>query len=377
MKAFNGPVYFGANPANGTPLFSIDVNAVAFTLGSFEVRWYGIFIALGILLAILYANFHARKFGVDPDKLIDVAIGSIIVGIIGARAYYVVFNFDEYRNNLWDIFKINEGGLAIYGGIVFGLLAGYLFCKLMKIRFLAGFDLAGLGFLIGQCLGRWGNFANQEAFGSNTTLPWGMYSSNTQNYLSMVKFDLADQGIIVDPTLPVHPCFLYESLWCLIGFIALHFFAKRKKYDGQICLMYVAWYGLGRFWIEGLRTDSLMIGPFRVSQLLAALLVLASVTILVWLHKIKYNNVFGEEGLKLQLAQEAEAKELAKAQKANKPKVEIFKKKENKFFGELLESEEEDDEDDGEDCDDGEECDENDAEAVANDADAEDKEKDE
>lgn len=315
MGPFSGPVYFGGNPETGNPLFSVDINAVLVKIGALEIRWYGLLIGIGMLLAVAYAMKRAPKFGVDSDKVIDVVFGSIIIGVIGARAYYVVFNYQkEYAGRpFWDIFKINEGGLAIYGGIIFGLLAGYFFCKWRKVKVLPMFDLTALGFLIGQGLGRWGNFTNQEAFGSNTTLPWGMYSSNTERYLSFMQNSLASEGVIVDPTMPVHPCFLYESLWCFAGFAMLHFFSKKRKYDGQIFLMYLAWYGFGRFWIEGLRTDSLMIGPMRVSQLLAALLVTASVILMLYLHKIGYNKVFGEEGLKLQMAEEAAAKEAKKA----------------------------------------------------------------
>ena len=323
--AFSGPVYFGGNPAYEDPLFSVNVNAVLFRIGSLEIRWYGLLIACGMLLAVLYAMGRAKKFGVDPDKIIDVAFGAVIIGIIGARAYYVIFNYKEYVGRpLWAIFNISEGGLGIYGGIIFGLLSGYFFCKWRKVRVLPMFDLASLGFLIGQGIGRWGNFTNQEAFGSNTTLPWGMYSANTEYYLSHMQASLAEQGITVDPTQPVHPCFLYEFLWCLAGFLLLHFFSKRRKYDGQIFLMYLCWYGVGRFWIEGLRTDSLMIGPLRTSQVVAAVLVLVSAVLLIYLQKIGYRNIFGEEGLAKQMAIEA-AEKAQRKEEARAPFAEMEK----------------------------------------------------
>lgn len=294
------------------PLFSVDINPVAFTIGSLEVRWYGLFIGLGMILAILYASHYAKKFGVDGDRMFDVAILSIVIGVLGARLYYVLFNLSEYKNaSFWDILNIRDGGLAIYGGIICGMLSGWLLCKWRKVKILPMMDLASIGFLIGQTLGRWGNFTNQEAFGCNTDLPWGMYSLRTNAYLTAHRLELLDRGIVVNPAQMVHPCFLYESLWCLLGFLLIHFFVrKNRRYDGQILLLYIFWYGLGRFWIEGLRTDSLMWGPYRISQLIAAVCVFTAGILLRNLRKRR--SIFGEEGLKLQLAEEAELK----AQKA-------------------------------------------------------------
>ena len=162
-------------------------------------------------------------------------------------------------------------------------------CKIRKINVLSMFDLASIGFLLGQSVGRWGNFMNQEAFGCNTDLPWGMWSTEVYNYLSAHKSSLAAEGITVNPALPVHPCFLYESLWCLIGFVLLHFLSRRRRYDGQILLWYIVWYGAGRAVIEGLRTDSLMIGPVRASQALAIVCVIAGIAALIIFGK-KYKN---------------------------------------------------------------------------------------
>lgn len=318
MGGFSGTVTFGGSD----PWFSVDINAVAFSIGSLEIRWYGIFIATGLILALLYAMHYAKSFGVDSDRMIDAVFIGIICGVIGARAYYVVFNYDEFAGQPFTkLFMISEGGMAIYGGVIFGLVSGYFLCKWRKIKPLAMIDLASLGFLIGQILGRWGNFTNQEAFGSNTTLPWGMFSANTKAYLTSVQGELAAMGVTVDPNMPVHPCFLYESLWNLIGFLFLHFYVrKHRKYDGQIFLLYVFWYGLGRFWIEGLRTDSLMMGPYRVSQFLAgACVIVAGILLLVFR---KRRSVFGEEGLAKQLAEEAAEKERRLAEKEEKKTAE-------------------------------------------------------
>nr|WP_319488123.1 prolipoprotein diacylglyceryl transferase [uncultured Caproiciproducens sp.] len=245
------------------------INPIAFSIGTFTVRWYGVIIAVGFLLAFLYVMSSCKKFNMDQDKLIDAVIVGIIGGIIGARAYYVIFDTsDQYLRNPISALYIWEGGLAIYGGIIGGLLCGALIAKLRKISVPAMLDLAALGFLIGQTIGRWGNFVNQEAFGRETNLPWGMVSENTSAIASG----------------PVHPCFLYESLWCLLGFILLHIFSRRfRKYDGQVFLGYLIWYGVGRFFIEGLRTDSLItpILPLRVSQVVAAVTVFTGIVLLI------------------------------------------------------------------------------------------------
>lgn len=248
---------------------NIDINPTAFTIGNLSVKWYGVLIALGFLLAFFYVMSSCKKFRMDEDKLLDAVIVGIIGGIIGARAYYVIFfTGDQYIKNPISALYIWEGGLGIYGGIIGGVLCGALVAKLRKIKVATVLDLASLGFLIGQCIGRWGNFVNQEAFGVETNLPWGMLSENTARVASG----------------PVHPCFLYESLWCLIGFVLLHIFSRRlRRYDGQVFLLYLIWYGVGRFFIEGLRTDSLItpILPIRVSQLVAVATVLTGVILLI------------------------------------------------------------------------------------------------
>lgn len=246
-----------------------NINPVAFSIGSFHVYWYGIIIAAGFLLALIYASFSCKKMNIDINRLFDVVIVGLIAGVIFARLFYVVFYpGDKYWKNPLEIFQIHDGGLAIYGGIIGAVVFGSLMAKLRKLKVTAVLDIAALGFLIGQCVGRWGNFINQEAFGSATELPWGMHSENT--------------AAVVDGN--VHPCFLYESLLCLLGFVLLHFFTRRfRRYDGQTFLLYIVWYGACRFFIEGLRTDSLIIPgtSLRVSQVIAAACVVAGIILLV------------------------------------------------------------------------------------------------
>ena len=246
-----------------------NINPVAFSIGNFHVYWYGIIIAAGFLLALIYASFSCKKMNIDINRLFDVVIVGLIAGVIFARLFYVVFGpGDKYWKNPLEIFQIHDGGLAIYGGIIGAVVFGSLMAKLRKLKVTAVLDIAALGFLIGQCVGRWGNFINQEAFGSATELPWGMHSENT--------------AAVVDGN--VHPCFLYESLLCLLGFVLLHFFTRRfRRYDGQTFLLYIVWYGACRFFIEGLRTDSLIIPGtgLRVSQVIAAACVVAGIILLV------------------------------------------------------------------------------------------------
>jgi phosphatidylglycerol:prolipoprotein diacylglycerol transferase len=249
--------------------WQFEINPDAFVIGTFAIKWYAIFIALGAILACLYCFPRIRKNGLDDDKAFDCTFWGIIGGIIGARAYYILMTLDEGWT-FQRIINIREGGLAIYGGIIGAILFAFIVGKIRKIRFIPLLDIAASGFFIGQCLGRWGNFFNHEAFGTNTELPWGMTSDRIINYINQNAVELwRDQHIYLNWSVPVHPTFLYESLWCLAGFLLLHFFYKRRKFDGECILFYVLWYGAGRAMIEGLRTDSLMVGSFRVSQLLA------------------------------------------------------------------------------------------------------------
>lgn len=298
---------------------TLDFDRVAFSIGGFNVYWYGVVIALGFALALIYAFKNAKKFGVDPDRMVDVVIGGMIGGIVGARLYYVAFTWDQYKNDLLSIFSTRSGGLAIYGGIIGALLVGGLVCKWRKVKLLPMFDIAGIGFLIGQCLGRWGNFFNVEAYGSNTSLPWGMTSPSIQQELTENLSTLTAQGMDINPLMPVHPTFLYESLWCLAGFLLLNWYWKRRKFDGEVFLMYVAWYGAGRCWIEGLRTDSLMLGPVRVSQILAGVCVVVAVAAILFIRN-KMEKSADPDYCKLYVNTEAWQEELRRMEQSSKKK---------------------------------------------------------
>ena len=253
----------------GLGINGLEINRVAFSIGNIQIYWYGLIIAFGLVLACIYAWFSAERFNVDKNKLVNCVLVGLVTGIIGARLYYVLFKLDYYAAHPIEIFYIHEGGLAIYGGIIGAFLGGCIVAKFQNMKIMPVFDIAVLGFLIGQGIGRWGNFTNQEAFGTPTDLPWGMVSENTGG-------------------VAVHPCFLYESLWCLLGFVILHFVSKKfQKYPGQVFYMYLVWYGFERTIVEGLRTDSLYL-PFqvfgfdiRVSQLLSLLLVIFGVIMLI------------------------------------------------------------------------------------------------
>ena len=250
------------------------INDSIHLFGDLSIKWYGLLIAVGFLLAVLYGLKRAEEFGIDPDRMIDVALLTVPVAFVGARLYYVFFSDSvaEYLADPISILKVWEGGLGIYGGIIVAFVFGPLMCKLRKVKIWAMFDLTALGFLIGQSIGRWGNFFNQEAFGGNTDLPWAMTGDIIQ---------AGYNGSGYDPTQPVHPTFLYESLWCILGFVLLHILSKRivRRFDGMIFCGYMVWYGAGRFAIESLRTDSLMAGTMRTSQLVAILAILLGVVL--------------------------------------------------------------------------------------------------
>ena len=265
------------------------VNRVAFSVFGIDVYWYGVLIAIGAVIGI-YTSFDlVKRRGIDVDKYIDIVGIGTLGAIICARAYYVAFAPFKYES-LWDMINIRDGGLAIYGGIIGALAAATLMCKLYKIDPLEVCDAVCTCFPIGQAIGRWGNFVNQEAFGTNTDGIFGMISEGTKAYLTRVQPTLAAKGIVVDPMAPVHPTFLYESVWCFIGFVLLLLYFNRKKFRGEMICLYMIWYGLGRFFIEGLRTDSLEIfAGLRASQLVAILSIIAGVAVIVY-------NRFGSKG---------------------------------------------------------------------------------
>ena len=269
---------------------SFEINRVALSIGGFNIYWYGVCIAFGICLALVFAFRHSIEFGVDPDSMVDVILIGIVLGIVSARAYYVAMAPFKYES-IWEMIAIRDGGLAIYGGIIGGFLFGGLACKRRGVPVLPMFDLTAMGFLLGQGCGRWGNFFNQEAFGCNTTLPWGMFSEATEEYL-MGSTVTVPKGVTIDPTMPVHPTFLYESIWCFVGLALLAAYIKKRKFNGDIALRYLIWYGAGRFWIESLRTDSLLLVPslgLRASQLVAAAAVVGGVALEIFLTR-KYKS---------------------------------------------------------------------------------------
>ena len=240
------------------------------SIGSFSIHLYGLIIALGLVLAVVYALRRKEQFGLSEDDLMDGVLWIAPFAIVCARIYYCAFEWENYASNPISILYIWEGGIAIYGAVIGAAIGVILHCKVFKkISVLATLDLVALGFMIGQMLGRWGNFFNREAHGGVTN--------------SFLRMGLLNP--ITGKGEYFHPTFLYESLWNLVGFIALHFFSKKRKYDGQVALLYVAWYGLGRAMIEGLRTDSLWWGNFRVSQVLAAVSCLAAVVVLFLLSR--------------------------------------------------------------------------------------------
>lgn len=240
----------------------------SFNLFGLEIYFYGVIIALGFILAALYCAKRAKEFGLSSDELYELVIWLIPTCIIGARLYYVLFKLDYFIANPDKIFALRDGGLAIYGGIIAGIIVGIIWCRAKRIRVFAVADLTAFGLLIGQSVGRWGNFINREAFGAQTEI--------------FCRMGLTVPGF---ETLYVHPTFLYESLWNFFGLIVLHIWSKKgkRKYDGQVFWLYILWYGLGRAWIEGLRSDSLYIGStdIRVSQLLAIVSAVVSLVILI------------------------------------------------------------------------------------------------
>ncbi|MBR6826013.1 MAG: prolipoprotein diacylglyceryl transferase [Oscillospiraceae bacterium] len=277
----------------GTPISfpGLGIEAIdpptGFTLfGDFEIKFYGVIIAFGLFLAVLYCMKRSKAFGLTSDNIIDIALVGVPCAVVGARLYYVLLYGTPF--NQW--LRIRDGGLAIYGGVIGAILGVLLFSltsKERRARFLPSTDVAGLGLLIGQSIGRWGNFFNREAFGSYC-----------DNFLAMRLPEKCIRHLAEGPALQelrqkaieggyegfvqVHPTFLYESLWNAVGFLLLHFLSKKRRFDGQVFLYYLAWYGLGRFFIEGLRTDSLMSGSLRTSQVVALVSLVLSVALILF-----------------------------------------------------------------------------------------------
>jgi len=248
-------------PGIGIDNFTVD--KVIFSAGIFEVRWYGFIITLGMVLAFFYAIYRAKQEKISFDDMLDVAIFTIIFGVIGARLYYVLTTLNEglYKSFI-DVIAIWNGGLAIYGGIIGGAIAVYVVCRIKKLSFFKVTDTIVPGVLIGQILGRWGNFFNGEAYG------YEVLESSPLYFIRMGLIPNIESSTVMHY---FHPTFLYESLWNLVGFILINSLYKKKKFDGQVFFMYISWYGFGRMFIEGLRTDSLYVGVFRISQVVGFL----------------------------------------------------------------------------------------------------------
>ena len=251
---------------------SVNPSRVAFNVLGKDIYWYGIIIAAGFLLAVIYAMRRAPSFGLTEDNILDMLFVAVPLAIVCARLYYCIFYWDLYRDNPIAILYVWAGGLAIYGGVIGAVIGVAIFCRVKKLPIGPLLDVGSLGLLIGQMIGRWGNFMNREAHGAIT-----------DGFFKMGIADAAGNVTYYQPT------FLYESVWNLVGFVALHFYSKRRKFDGEVFLLYLAWYGLGRAWIEGLRTDSLYLfnTGIRVSQLLAVLSCVAAIAVLVYVRVVR------------------------------------------------------------------------------------------
>lgn len=247
------------------------MDRVAFTVFGIDVMWYGILMATGMILGTYLALKEAERVGISEDDVLNLAIFSIPAGVLGARLYYVIFNWGFYSQNPSQILNFRGGGMAIHGALIGGILAGLIYTKLKKINFFKMADIALIGMPLAQAIGRWGNYINGEAHGGPTNLPW---------------------GIMVDG-IKVHPTFLYESIWDFGIFVFLWMFRKKKKYEGQVAIYYIILYSLGRFFIEGLRTDSLMIGPLRMAQVISLVGVVGGIIAHIYL--LKKNNNKKEE----------------------------------------------------------------------------------
>ena len=282
------------NPSNYTaisfPSFGIEVNPPrTLSIGPLTAHYYGLIIAVGLILAVMYACKRSKEFGLKEDDILDGVLWVTPFAIVCARIYYVAFSWADYAENPISVLYIWEGGIAIYGGVLGAIIGMAVMCRIKKVKFTTVLDLILMVFLIGQSIGRWGNFFNREAFGAATGsfFRMGLFNSKTNAWEYY------------------HPTFLYESVWNAVGFVILASLCRKRKYDGQVALGYAAWYGLGRTFIEGLRVDSLYWGNFRVSQVLAAVTCVAAVSILVWQHfqshdpaKLYVNQVAAVEAVK-------------------------------------------------------------------------------
>lgn len=250
---------------------TLNINPVAFSIGNKPIYWYALIILTGFLLGLLFVYKTCEKRGIKKDYIWDIALIGLVFGIIGARIYYVLFALDEF-DSFVDMFKIWNGGLAIYGGIIGAAISTFIYCKIRKLSVPKVFDICAPGLLIGQAIGRFGNFVNAEVFGGETN-----------SFL----------GMSINGNAPVHPLFLYESLWNIIGFIIILLFRDKKKRDGQVFCFYILWYSLGRLFLEGMRNPKYILyvipNVLGISQLVALILIIVSASILIYMH-VKKNN---------------------------------------------------------------------------------------
>lgn len=277
----------------GLGIEPIEMNSTAFTVFGHPVAWYGIIISCAMVLAFLYALTRAKFEGVTTDDMVDLTLFLIIFGVVGARLYYVIFKFSDYvatggsffgniGQTLLNVISIWNGGLAIFGAVIAGFITAYIVAKRKKIYFLVILDIVAPALIMAQGIGRWGNFTNGEAFGAETDLMWRM---------GLRRFSGGGQ---FSNYIEVHPTFFYESLWCILGFIIMAIFYKKKKFNGQVFFFYMIWYGIGRAFIEGLRSDSLYLfnTGIRVSQLLAILVCVAGIVLMtIYSVKAKKKNI--------------------------------------------------------------------------------------
>lgn len=248
------------------------MDPVAFELFGLQIRWYGVIITLGMLLGILLSIRQVRRQGENEEWFLDMMLIAIPVGLVFARLYYVVFNWADYAGDLGSALNFRQGGMAIHGGVMGGVLVGYFYVRYRKVNFWKWVDIAAPSLILAQAIGRWGNFFNQEAYGVPTKLPWAMLIAGEYR----------------------HPTFLYESLWNLAVFALLMWVIERKSFDGQVAALYAIGYSSGRVWIEGLRTDSLMLGPIRVAQLVSVALIVAG-TLFYWWKSARAKSVKAED----------------------------------------------------------------------------------
>ena len=283
----------------GLGIGEFEINPIIFSIGEVKISWYAVIILTGIILAIFYVHSRFKEYNLSTDDLLDFILIVVPSGIVGARLYFVAFKLENYiirTGNFWkdlgdSLYKIIaawEGGLAIYGAVIAGGLAAVLVARHKKIKLLKILDMLAPAVMMAQAVGRWGNFTNVEAFGGPTTLPWRMCSPRVaSNFYGNGLVDTDGYFAVINGELGAHPTFFYESMWNIIGFTLIYFlFVKNKKlhkFDGQLFYSYLTWYGLGRMWIEGLRTDSLYLMPgIRVSQMVAFLSFLAGVGLLIF-----------------------------------------------------------------------------------------------